>query len=215
MPDYDSVATKQNQLIRKALQGSVFVAPHTADPIAALSDATGLVALPTGYDDVGWTTDDGAQFSRDVSTSDVPAWGSVEPVRRDITSDVTTLQIACLETKKTTIGLYTGADMSTVTADSTTGEVQVDKPDRPATRLYRVLSLAVDLGDAGEIYVARFLPRASVTDFDTQSYTSGDTPVTWPVTMTGYNDSVEGYSERYIFGGPGWQALLTAAGFGA
>lgn len=222
MADYESLKNKQNQLIRKALEGSVFVAPYAADAITDLTTYTAgppvlidLTALPVDYDDVGWVSDDGAQFTRDIDTSDVTSWGSVEPTRRDITSDVTTLAIACQETKKVTIGLYTGADMDAVVPVADSGEVSIAKPARPSPKNYRVLALAVDVVDAGEVFVARFLPRAQVTDFDDQAFTSGDDPIMFPVTFTGYMDSVLGYSERWLFGGPGWQAMLTEMGFGA
>jgi hypothetical protein len=214
---YDDLQQRNAALIFKALQGSVFVAPESAAAITTLTDTDKqLKTLPDDYEDVGWTSDDGAQFSRDVDTSDITGWGSVEPLRSDVTSDVTTLQIACLETKKSTIGLYTGADMSAVSLDASTGEVSIEKPARPGFRYYRVLAIAVDLTDDGELYVARFLPRARVTDFDDQNLqSSDDSPITWPVTMTGYEDPVLGYSERYLFGGPGWAARLSAMGFSA
>jgi hypothetical protein len=214
---YDDLQQRNAALIFKALQGSVFVAPESAAAITALTDTDKqLKTLPDDYEDVGWTSDDGAQFSRSVDTSDITGWGSVEPLRSDVTSDVTTLQIACLETKKSTIGLYTGADMSSVSPDASTGEVSIEKPARPGFRYYRVLAIAVDLTDDGELYVARFLPRARVTDYDDQNLqSSDDSPITWPVTMTGYEDPTLGFSERYLFGGPGWAARLSAMGFSA
>jgi hypothetical protein len=214
---YDDMQQRNAALVMKALQGSVFIAPFSAAAIATLTESDKmLTALPAGYEDVGWTSDDGAQFSRSVDTSDITAWGSVEPVRSDVTSDVTTLQIACLETRRVTIGLYTGADMNTVTPDPSTGEVGIEKPARPGFQYYRALALAVDLTDDGELYVARYLPRARVTDYDDQSFqSSDDSPITYPVTMTGYEDPVLGYSEKYFYGGPGWSARLAAMGFGA
>ncbi|MFG2001684.1 hypothetical protein ACGFNU_21290 [Spirillospora sp. NPDC048911] len=215
---YDDLQQRNAALIFKALQGSVFIAPSSATAITTLTDSSDklLAALPANYEDVGWTSDDGAQFGRDVDTSDITGWGSVEPLRSDVNSDVTTLQIACLETKKATIGLYTGADMTTNVPDTTSGELSIEKPARPAFRYYRVLALAVDLTDDGEYYVARFLPRARVTDFDEQTYqSSDDDPVTWSVTLTSYQDPVLGYSEKYIFGGPGWASRLDAMGFDA
>jgi hypothetical protein len=214
---YDDLQQRNAALIFKALQGSVFVAPESAAAITTLTDTDKqLKTLPDDYEDVGWTSDDGAQFSRSVDTSDITGWGSVEPLRSDVTSDVTTLQIACLETKKSTIGLYTGADMSAVSPDASTGEVSIEKPARPGFRYYRVLAIAVDLTDDGELYVARFLPRARVTDYDDQNFqSSDDSPITWPVTMTGYEDPTLGYSEKYLFGGPGWAARLSAMGFSA
>ncbi|MDG9703813.1 phage tail protein [Streptomyces sp. DH37] len=214
MPAWETLKNHQNTLIRKSLEGSTFIAPITSDAITSLTGAdSSLNALPAGYNDLGWMSDDGAQFSSDVETSDVTSWGAVEPTRRDIVSDVTTLQVSLQETNKHTIGLYTGADMTAVVPDATSGEVVVEKPDRPPLRYWRVLTIGVDLADAGEIYIARFLPRASLTDKDDQAFNNGDDPLGWPVTLTGYMDDTLGYSERFYFGGPGWEALLSAMGF--
>lgn len=216
---YADIASRQNQLIRKALEGSVFGAAHSAAAITTLTvDSTGapgtptLNALPAGYEDFGFLDDNGAAFSDAVSTSDVTSWGTVEPTRRDITSDVSTLHVVMQETKLATIAAYTGVDASSVTADSTTGEVSISKPTRPSTKFYRIFALAVDLSDAGEIYVAQFWPRAAVTDKGDQSYTSGDTGIWWDTTWTAYTDSALGYAVRFMFGGPGWKSLLTDMG---
>lgn len=213
---YDGVQQRNAALVFKSLQGSVFVAPFGSEPITELTDPMDqlLAMLPTGYEDVGWTSTDGHQFGRDVETSAVSAFGAVEPLRTDVTQDITTLTFAALETRRNTIGLYTGADTATMTPDETSSELQVEKPARPGVLFYRVLALAVDLTDDGEYYVARFLPRARVTDYEEQVYqSSDDAPVTWPVMMTGYEDPALGYSELYIFGGPGWAARLTDMGF--
>ncbi len=76
-----------------------------------------------------------------------------------------------------------------------------------------MIALAVPAGDAGEIYVARFMPRAKVTNYAEQAFGGGDDPITWGVTFTGEVDSNLGYSERWIFGGPGWASLLDDMGF--
>lgn len=220
MPSYEALKNKQTELIRKALDGSVFVADITADPIDDLTTYTAgppvvidLTALPADWDDLGWLTSDGAQFSRDVSSSDVTSWGSVTPTRTDITSDSTTLTVVAQETKLLTIGMATGADLAGITPDANSGEVSIAKPSRPKSKHYRALSLAVDQGDAGEIYIARFLPRAKVSNYAEQSFGGGDDPITWGVTMTGEEDSTLGYSERWIFGGAGWKAILADMGF--
>ena len=172
-----------------------------------------LKLLPQGMDDLGWLSTDGAAFSRDVSTSDVQSWGSVSPTRSDITSDVSTMAVTAQETKLLTIGLATGADLASMVPDAQTGEVSVAKPTRPASKSYRALSVAVDLGDGGEIYLARFFPRGKVTNYAEQNHGGGDDPVSWGVTLTGEEDSDLGYSERWLFGGPGWNAILADMGF--
>lgn len=226
MPSYDALKNKQTELIRKALDGSAFIAPITADSIDSLTThhvaVTGppavpafndLTALPTGWDDLGWLTAAGMAFSRDVSESNVTSFGSVSPTRTDVVSDTGTLDVVCQETKLITIGLATGADLAGITPDATSKEVQIAKPLAPTSRFYRVLSLAVDQGDGGEIYIGREMPRAKVTNYAAQAYASGDDPITWGVTFTAFADSDLGYAERWLFGGDGWAALLTEMGF--
>lgn len=212
VPNYAALKNKQSELIRKATDGSVFVAPASAAAISDLTTVTGavisLTTLPTGYDDLGWLTGDGAQFSRDVSTSDITSWGSVAPTRSDVTSDSTTLTVVAQETSLITIGLGTGADFAAIKAKTGTGEVSIAKPLRPSSRTYRVLSLAVDENEFGEIYLARFLPRGKVTSYAAQNHSGGDSAIEWGVTFTGEPDSALGYSERWIFGGAGWFGLL-------
>jgi hypothetical protein len=226
VPLYDAVANKQRQLIRKALDGSVFAAPFLdgagapTDLIAALTTyAAGppvvidLTPLPTDYDDLGLLSTDGASFASDTTSSDVQSWGSVTPTRSDIISDTTTLTIVAQETKALTIGIGAGIDASALVPTANTGEISIEKATKPQGLYYRLLSVAVDLSDAGEIYVARFLPRAKLTNRGEQAYGGGDDPIAWSYTFTGEVDDAAGYSERWLFGGAGWQALLTEMGW--
>lgn len=218
MSAIDALQNLQRDLIRKSTNGSVFRAPASADTISEvdLFDATTgdlkSSGLPAGYTDLGFTTDAGAQFGRAVTESDITSWQSTTPTRSDTTADTTTLQVACQETKLATIGLYTGADESTITA-GVNGVVRIDKPATPTARYYRVLSLAVDEQSEGEIVIARYLPNAKVTAFDNQAFDKSDNAVLWPVTLTGFLDDTLGFTESYMFGGAGWLARLAAMGF--
>lgn len=212
---YADIEERKTELIRKALQGSAFGAPISAPAVDTLTSGADaeLATLPEGYSDFGWLTDEGLAFGRDVTQSDITSFGSTTPTRSDITADTTTLTIVMQETNFNSIMLGTGADPRGIVADDTTGEVRIDKPDRPSARFYRVLGLAVDEdGEGREIYIARFMPRAKVTSYAAQSFTSGDQPITWGVTFTGYTDSALGFSESWMFGGPGWRALLEEMG---
>ena len=221
--NYDALQNKQAELIRKALKGSVFIASVDAGVPARLTDATdsGLAPLPTAtapavwampWGDLGYLSNDGASYANDVSSSDVTSWGATSPTRSDITSDNSTLTVVAQETKLVTIGLYTGADLH---ADSTEtdGELIITKPERPKAKSYRVLSVAVDEGDDGEIYIGRLLARAKVTGKAEQAFGGGDDPIGWGVTFQGTKDSALGFTERWFFGGPGWNGLLAQMGF--
>jgi hypothetical protein len=175
-----------------------------------------LATLPVGYKDIGWVTSDGVTYGRTTDVSDVTSFGSVQPTRSDVTNDTITMSVVAQETSLLTLGLYTGADTSALTASITNGEFSIAKPSIPGFRYYRVLGLFVDRDDQGrEIYLARYMPRARITEWGEQQLNDGDDPVTYNMTFTGYEDSTVGYSHKWIFSGPGWQALLSDMGITA
>lgn len=208
--DYAAVRDKKTELIRKARDGSVFVGPVSVTAIATITTGAGaaLSVLPTGMIDIGWTTTDGVSYSRTTETSDIRSFGSVEPTRSDVTSDEITMAVTMQETSKMSLELYTGANLAAVEATAVTGEFHIAKPALPGYTYYRVAGLFVDTGDAGEIYIMRYMPRARVTEFGEQQFNDADEAITYPVTFTGYEDSTLGYSHKWFFGGPGWLALL-------
>lgn len=212
---YSALREKKAELIRKARDGSIFIAPFTADGITNLTSGANadLLPLPSGWGDVGWITTAGATYGRETEQSDVNSFGSVEPTRSDITQDVMTIQFSMQEHKKSTIELYTGADLDGVEADAVTGEVSIEKPDIPGFKYYRILGLFVDETNDGEIYIARYQPRSRATTYGEQAMNSEGEAILQGVTLTGYNDSTVGYSHRWIFAGPGWRALLATMGF--
>lgn len=213
---YSALRDKKQELIRKARTGSVFTGPMSAPLIAALTSgaSSDLAALNAAYDDLGHMTTAGATYDRKTDTSEVKSFGSVEPTRMDITSDVITLKVIAQETKKQTIELTTGADLSALTVNATTGEFIVDKPALPQAKYNRILGLFVDTDDQGrEIYFGRFMPRARMTEIGAQQYNDGGDPIAYEMTFTGFEDSSAGFSHRWLWGGPGWKALLTTMGF--
>lgn len=221
MASYDEdLKNLQNELIRKTLGGSVFVAPIASTAIANFTELVGtapsqtveLVELPAGYDDLGYLTDDGAAFSTETTTSDITSWQSTTPTRSDITSETSTMTVTAQETKLLTVGLYTGIDTSVVQGAVGTGEVVIKKPQRPSAKFYRVFVLGIDGSPGEEIFIGRFLPRAKITGRGEQGFSKADQAFTWPVTFTGFYDADYGTSEAFLFGGPGWLPLLEKMG---
>jgi hypothetical protein len=212
MPTFDDMQQHFAHLIRKGLEGSVFVKRFAAadTAITALKDATGLLALPTGYTDVGYLSkDQGAQWTRSVDTAETTSLGATEPTRRDITSDVTGLQFTMQESKRSVFELYDGLDLAGVTQDAN-GNVSWDKPDRPATIYYRVMVLFKDGEGADAVYFAKWGPRMQVTDRGEQSWNENN-EVVYPVTMTAFVDPAVGTSMRSLWAGP--STVLTDMGF--
>lgn len=220
MPTFNELAVRkaQEDLVRKALDGGVFRAPVSAPHISAatLFAANGsLQALPTGFTDVGLLSTDGIGHGRDVSTSDIGAFGRFSPVRSDVTGDTDTMTMTAIETNLNSIELGSGATLLPGSRSNVNGSLEIKKPPRPSAKVYRFLSVAVDENDAGEIYVCRYFPRGKITAFGDQPFGGGDTPIQWPATVTAQSDSTYGGPSSWIFGGPGWNSLLVKMGFTA
>ncbi|GAA3750834.1 hypothetical protein [Micromonospora maritima] len=211
---YSALRDKKQELIRKARDGSVFIAPKSAALLASITTGSSadLVTLPTDWKDLGWMSTAGATYGRTTESSQVQSFGSTEPTREDITRDTITMQVVAQETSLLTLGLYTGIDTTNLKAAFTTGEVQIEKPNLPNPRYYHALGLFVDQSSDGEIYLARYMPNARITEFGEQQYGEGDDPISYPMTFTGFDDSTAGFSHKWFFGGPGWLALLDAMG---
>jgi len=214
MADYAALRDKKNELIRRAKDGSVFVAQMSvAIPAALTSGSTGgLIALSTtDWTDLGWFSTEGVTYDRETESVDTTSFGSSEATRSDVTKDEISMSCTAQETKALTMGITTGADIAAITADATTGEVIIAKPTRPKLRFYRVLGIFLDHDDNGdEIYFGRFMPRAQVADFGSQGYNEDETGISYPMTWRGKEDSTAGYSHRWHWGGPGWKSLLTS-----
>lgn len=217
MPDLAALADHKSELIRKALEGSIFVAPFSAPPIDTMTEGPtmDLAPLPAEYTDVGWVEKSNAvTWSRSVTSQEIMAWGDIYPVRRDVTKDDSSLKFTMLETKRQAMELYFGVDLSSTVPDAVTSEVAFDQPSRPTTIFYRVMAIFVDGAGADAIYVGRFYPRASVTDMTDQKWSDDADPVAWDVAMSAVTDTDLGYPVRHFFGGPGWATVLADTGFG-
>ena len=218
--DLAGIESKRDELIRKGIAGAVFIASTDATAIAYTNlfdaDSGGLSALPTAggtYEDLGRCSTAGVVFARKVTSTDIDGWGTNDPVRSDITADVTTIKVDGYETKALTISQYTGVDVSDMTPDATNGTFEVDVPTAPSSKYVRILALAVDGSPGDEFVVARFMPRCKITDYTDQSYANDKDPIVWGATFQAYKDSTLGFAQRQLYGGEQIIGSLASMGF--
>lgn len=212
MPSFESTVTRDSDLIRKGLQGSVLLGryPDAAD-VTTLTAVDGIT-IPTGYESVGWLSEDGVTFGSDMEVSEVRGWGSSSMLRRDITSVDKTIAFSALETKRMTRELVSGLDLSAVTM-SAEGEVVTTHPDRPGTQYWRVLAIGVDGDGDQRYYFAKFFPKATVSEAEEEVWSDGDDPITYGVTMSALIDDEVGTACREMLFGPGALAAAEAMGW--
>lgn len=216
MPSFSALAERQGELIRKPLAGILAVADESVELDIDFALTTGanaeLVSLAE-WDQLGWVSkSDGVTFSSETESSDVESWGALEPTRSDITSDVTSAQFTCQETNKKVLELYYNVDLSAVQGDAVTSEVAFNQSTEPATTYRRMLFLSKDGAGTREIYIAKVMPRTSVTAKADQTWNAEDA-LTYGMTITAKVDSDLGYAVRHHFAGPGWATQLVKMGF--
>ena len=203
MATFNEIKGHNSKNIRKILEMAIYVKRYddADEEITSIWDGSGLV-LPVGYESVGLTTkSDGATWTRDQEVSDVTSHGYSEPTRRDILTDQTGLSFTAQETKRTTLELDKGQDLSNITPDAN-GNVVIDKASRPQPIYWRVLAIGKDGDGPDAVYVVRWLPRAQVTENGEQTW-SEENELTFPATFSAYTDEEVGTSLREIWGGPG------------
>ncbi|ABS03200.1 hypothetical protein [Kineococcus radiotolerans] len=215
MPNFGAITKFNTRLVRKTLTGGLWIADEDATVLTRsnLLGADGTFAtLPLDYKFSGLTTTDGLRAARAQEQEDISSWQLREPVRSELTTDTETVQVDFMETSKTTIELYTGADLSNVTYVN--GAFEIPKPELPPSRYYRVLRVAIDLVDGEEYYFINFYPRMKVTNFADQADTR-EGALQWGVTLTAYNDGDVGYSKNHMQGGPGFALVAEDMGLPA
>lgn len=217
MPDSTLAAIKsaKSNNIRKITDAVVCVAPMSvAVPTAFTATAGGVLqALPVGYRSIGWVSkDDGYSWSRDTDMAEVTSHGSVEPTRRDITQDVTGLEMTAQETSRLTLELSNNVDLSATTMDATTGELSYTRAVSPSTTYWRLVAIGVDGTGPDAFYVINVLPRAMISEYGESTWSDEDElaySLTWSATV----DQDAGYSFRQVLAGPGFQSRAADMGF--
>lgn len=154
--------------------GIVAVAPlETTGP-------TGLGALPAGFEDLGYISEDGVTESTDQSVEQIKAWQRNAVVRTSVTEGTTTFSFTMIETKAATIELAFG-----VTVEADGSYVKNPGAERPRQ------SFIIDVID-GERLERQYIPDGQVTELGEITRANGE-PVGYEVTITAYdNDAING-----------------------
>ncbi|MBF6356527.1 hypothetical protein IU449_18585 [Nocardia higoensis] len=215
MPATNLTALKsaQRSLLLKPLDAAVFIAPwYTAAP-ADFTDSTGaLQTLPAAYRPVGLIDKKtGVAFARGITAAPIEAYGELQPVRNDITSDITTIEFQPQQTTALTLELTTGANLAQVTADAASGEVFFPQPASEQITYYSAIIIGKDGNDANPIYVFKVLPKVAVSKYGGEQWTPTEV-LAEKLTMVAFKDDTAGYAIAHGFGGSGWKALLAQTG---
>ena len=134
-----------NALIHGSDDDSLILGPH--DPAFA-SKVTGLsTAIPTGFADMGWLSEDGAALALDDSVTKIKGHQGHGVVKTFIDSSETSIAATLLETKLQTLSWYLDAAVSQVKETIGSAQVDVAKVVAPSSRKVVLLSGWADFFD--------------------------------------------------------------------
>ncbi|MGV9822408.1 phage tail tube protein [Nocardia xishanensis] len=215
MPATNLTALKnaQRSLLLKPLDAAVFLAPwYTAAP-TAFTDASGaLQTLPAAFKPVGLIDKKtGVAFARGITAAPIEAYGELQPVRNDITSDITTIEFQPQQTTALTLELTTSANLAQVKSNATSGEVFFPQPASEQITYYSAIIIGKDGNDAEPIYVFKVLPKVAVSKFGGEQWNPTEV-LAQKLTMVAFKDDTAGYAVAHGFGGLGWKKIVAQTG---
>lgn len=210
---FDTLADRDNGLIRKPLRGLVLLGKYgTAAAVTTLVATAGQIEVPSTYESVGWISEDGVTFSKDREFSEVRGWGGASVLRRDIRSEDHTVQFNALETRRLTWELKHNRDLAAAEV-STEGELKVEILDRPDVMNWRFVALGADGVGSSLFYTAKVFHKVTVTEMDDEAWSDGDDPLSYNVTLGATPDDTLGTIGTEFMFGPGVLALAVRMGF--
>lgn len=207
------VTAKNRKLIRKSLDAIVCIAPPATTALATLIDEANELVIPNTYVPLGWHSEDGLSWAREVENSELAAHGSPEAVRTDVRRVNNSLEMTALETNIQTLGLTIGVELDPDAGSE--GEVVMTEPTIPGQREFRLLALSIDDTDFGEIYFGKLYSIAKVTNTSPGAWSDGDNAQSYGLTMNAFRDDTLGWSVRHFIAGPGFAGLREDMGWNA
>ncbi|MBH0775029.1 phage tail tube protein [Nocardia bovistercoris] len=215
MPSTNLTALKsaQRSLLLKPLDAAVFIAPWYTPAPAAFTDSSGnLQSLPSAFQPVGLIDKKtGVAFARGITAAPIEAYGELQPVRNDVTSDITTIEFQPQQTNALTLKLATSANLAQVKADAASGEVFFPQPASEEITYYSAIIIGKDGNDANPIYIYKVLPKVAVSKFGGEQWNPTEV-LAQKLTMVAFKDDTAGYAVAHGFGGQGWKKLVAQSG---
>jgi hypothetical protein len=205
---WDSLFGGDERQIRKGLYGSVLIKEYdpanTLGSYSPFDPATGglssTLLTTDGFQDCGFLSDNGVQFTPQYAGSGVPVWQSREDARWDATQDSEQAMLTLVQSNPLIDAIRENLPLP---ASSTPGApgYSYTKGAVPKNLFRTLLFLGID----GDSFIAKLWPRALMIKPDKQDW-NAKTAADSIVTFQPFRDRQSGFSRRTFRDGPGWRA---------
>lgn len=182
-----AAASPANVLAGLAGSAGAFSLCWVAPAATVVPPTDASTALDSSLVDFGIVTPDGATTATNMTSTDIPAFGSYQPVRTLIQSEVITVHFVAQETNKVTAAVKTRQALSAVTVTTGNKMALTRGPGRD-----EVYALVLDALD-GTNHIRKFYPAARLTALGDQQIGFG-AAIVYDFTFTAYPDD-SGVSE--------------------
>jgi hypothetical protein len=165
------------QEVMVAGSGHLWVADLRDNPSFPAANAAPTATLDTEFMDLGYTTEDGPTFTVTPTVEDLNAWQSFDPIRRLVTSRVTSVAASLMQWNQSSFNVAFGGG---TWSQPTAGVFRYDPPadDEPLPEFAMVLD--VQDGDKDGRFV---LYRTNIADAVETTFTRAGAAVL-PITAT-------------------------------
>lgn len=148
------------------ITGKVYIAPTTATAPTASNSAL------TEYQELGYVSSDGVEFTIDKSTNQIRAWQNSDLVREIVTEATATYSFALLETTEDVLETYFGTTM-------VGGKVELNPSSTGGRK-----SFVLDVVDGSKI-IRHHVPSGEVTAVEALTIANGEA-LSYGITITAY-----------------------------
>lgn len=184
-------ASPSNVLAGLAGSAGAFSLCWVADAGSLVAPTDATTALDASFVDIGIVTTDGGTVGTNIQSTDIPAFGSFQPVRTLIQQEIITVAFTAQETNKVVAAIKTRQALSAVTV-ATGGVLNLTRgPGRDAH--YGIVLDALD----GTNHIRKFYPSARLTTLGDQQIGFG-AAIVYPFTFTAYPDADGNTEYEYI-----------------
>ncbi|TMS00190.1 hypothetical protein [Nonomuraea basaltis] len=163
--------TLDAQKVRVAVTGAVY-----AGPTSSTAPTSAVSAVPAGYNDLGYISEDGVTEAYDEDVQDIQAWQGGAIVRTLISSSKASLSFTMIESKASTLELYHKGS----TMEAVSGGYKIDVKLPNVVRKKFIL----DVLD-GSTHLRIYVPDGEVTERGEITYINDET-ISYNVTITCY-----------------------------
>jgi hypothetical protein len=152
-------------------------------PTGSTAPVDAAAALNASFKDAGWISEDGLTRSVSEDVTDIPAFGTLVPVRKIVTKSEFSFKVTMLETNPISLAVYNRLPLTGITVDPDDGTTDWTEGAHRVQKYAAVFDM-VD----GTNHLRAYCPSVEVTGRDDTEVKAG-AAVTWGVTLTAYPGS--------------------------